>query len=163
MVSRYRQSLKAKRRNIPREMVRTTLREVFLVVKQFLCSKSKHSMSICRERVEPRILLILGVVLSHLAGGILRATVSRDHEHGHILRSYAFAENRTEEQRLLFWLEWDRGNHGGTRPGCQVQDLCALRAFTQVVQGDLPFLLIVTPQRSGDALCTNSNCRASQQ
>jgi predicted transcriptional regulator len=73
----------------------------------------------------------------------------RDHEHWHNLRPDAFAEYLAGEQRVSFWLEWDRGTMGS-------RDLAVkCRTYTQYVasrewfkqKATLPFLLIVTPER----------------
>ena len=71
----------------------------------------------------------------------------RDHDHWHNLRPDALAEYQAGEQRVRFWLEWDRGTMG-------TRDLAVkLRTYEQYVasrewfkqEATLPLLLVVTP------------------
>jgi hypothetical protein len=70
----------------------------------------------------------------------------RDHDHWHNLRPDAVAEYQAGEQRVRFWLEWDRATMG-------VRDLAAkFNTYAHYVvskewfkeQRVLPFLLVVT-------------------
>jgi predicted transcriptional regulator len=70
-----------------------------------------------------------------------------DHDHWHNLRPDALAAYQVGEQRIRFWLEWDRATMG-------TRDLVAkLRTYAQYVasrkwfkqEAALPLLLVVTP------------------
>ena len=71
----------------------------------------------------------------------------RDHDHWHNLRPDAVAAYQVGQQRIRFWLEWDRATMG-------TRDLVAkLRTYAQYVasrewfkqDAGLPLLLVVTP------------------
>ena len=72
-----------------------------------------------------------------------------DHERWHSLRPDAIGEYQAGEQRVRFWLEWDRATMG-------TRDLVAkFRTYTQYVtshewckeQPAMPYLLVVVPSR----------------
>jgi predicted transcriptional regulator len=71
----------------------------------------------------------------------------RDHDHWHNLRPDALAEYQVGEQRVRFWLEWDRATMGTRDLGAK------LRTYAQYVasrewfkqEAVLPLLLVVTP------------------
>ncbi len=73
----------------------------------------------------------------------------RDHDHWHNLRPDAFAEYQAGEQRIRFWLEWDRATMGtrdlGAKLSTYAQYVASREWFRE--KATLPFLLIVTPER----------------
>ena len=72
-----------------------------------------------------------------------------DHDHWHNLRPDAFAEYQAGEQRIRFWLEWDRATMGtrdlGAKLSTYAQYVASREWFRE--KATLPFLLIVTPER----------------
>jgi predicted transcriptional regulator len=71
----------------------------------------------------------------------------RDHDHWHNLRPDAFAAYHAGEQRVRFWLEWDRATMGardlGVKLSTYAQYVASREWFKQ--EAALPMLLIVAP------------------
>lgn len=71
----------------------------------------------------------------------------RDHDHWYNLRPDAFAAYQVGQQRIRFWLEWDRATMGtrdlGAKLRTYVQYVASREWFKQ--EAALPFLLVVTP------------------
>ena len=90
----------------------------------------------------------------------------RDHEHWHNLRPDAFAAYQAGEQRVRFWLEWDRATMGTRDLGAKLQNLRALCDLTRVVQARSGLADAVargSRPRAGNAFWSSSNSHADRQ
>jgi hypothetical protein len=73
----------------------------------------------------------------------------RDNDHWHNLRPDALAEFQEGDQRVRFWLEWDRATMGARDLGAKLRTYEQYVASREWFKGkrDLRFLLIVTLER----------------